>query len=156
MPRAVRFDRYGDAGVLAVVDVDHPRVGADDVLVCVRAAGINPGEAKIRSGALHEPAITESATGYQWRNAEGVVLLDLEFTTAGRYGWPGANTMHQPALEEQLAVRAAGLPDLTVLRGYEVVEFGERDSRGGAAEPTVPTAWCATGRRARHGPWVFL
>jgi hypothetical protein len=52
VPKAVRFDRYGDVDVLAVVDVDHPRVGADDVLVRVRAAGINPGEAKIRSGAL--------------------------------------------------------------------------------------------------------
>jgi NADPH:quinone reductase-like Zn-dependent oxidoreductase len=31
-----------------------PRVGAGDVLVRVRAAGINPGEAKTRSGALHE------------------------------------------------------------------------------------------------------
>jgi NADPH:quinone reductase-like Zn-dependent oxidoreductase len=65
MPKAVRFDRYGDVDVLAVVDVDHPHVGAGDVLVRVRAAGINPGEAKIRSGALHErwPATFPSGQG---------------------------------------------------------------------------------------------
>jgi NADPH:quinone reductase-like Zn-dependent oxidoreductase len=63
--RAVRFDRYGDAGVLAVVDIDRPHIGAGDVLVHVRAAGINPGEAKIRQGELHErwPATFPSGQG---------------------------------------------------------------------------------------------
>jgi NADPH:quinone reductase-like Zn-dependent oxidoreductase len=52
--RAVRFDRYGDVDVLAVADVAEPEPGEGQVLVAVRAAGINPGEGKIRSGALHE------------------------------------------------------------------------------------------------------
>ncbi len=52
--RAVRFDRYGSVDVLGVVDVDTPEPGEGQVLVAVRAAGINPGEGKIRSGALHE------------------------------------------------------------------------------------------------------
>jgi NADPH:quinone reductase-like Zn-dependent oxidoreductase len=54
MPQAVRFDEYGDVDVLHVVDVDRPAPGAGEALVRVRAAGINPGEAKIRSGALAE------------------------------------------------------------------------------------------------------
>jgi NADPH:quinone reductase-like Zn-dependent oxidoreductase len=85
MPRAVRFDRYGDVDVLAVVDVDHPHVGADDVLVRVRAAGINPGEAKIRSGALHElwPATFPSGHGSDFA---GVVEAVGAAVTGVRHG----------------------------------------------------------------------
>ncbi len=65
MPRAVRFDRYGDRDVLQVVDVPRPTAGGGEVVVRVRAAGINPGEAKIRTGALHEmfPATFPSGEG---------------------------------------------------------------------------------------------
>lgn len=51
--RAVRFDRYGDVGVLDVREVDDPVAGPHQVIVRVKAAGINPGEASIRTGALH-------------------------------------------------------------------------------------------------------
>ncbi|MFZ0381788.1 MAG: NADP-dependent oxidoreductase [Solirubrobacteraceae bacterium] len=65
MPRAVRFDQYGDVDVLKVVDVEHPTPGPDQVLVRVKAAGINPGEASIRKGLLHErwPATFPSGEG---------------------------------------------------------------------------------------------
>ena len=48
--KAVRFDEYGGVGVLKVVDVPRPVPGAGQVLVQVKAAGINPDEAKIRVG----------------------------------------------------------------------------------------------------------
>ncbi len=48
MARAVRFDEYGDLDVLQVVEVDRPVPGPGKVLVRVKAAGINPGEASIR------------------------------------------------------------------------------------------------------------
>jgi NADPH:quinone reductase-like Zn-dependent oxidoreductase len=65
MPRAVRFAEYGDRDVLEVVDVPRPEPEARQLLVRVRAAGINPGEAKIREGALHErfPATFPSGEG---------------------------------------------------------------------------------------------
>jgi len=65
LPQAVRFDKYGGVDVLRVVDVDQPVPGAGEVLVRVKAAGINPGEAKIRSGALAEkwPATFPSGQG---------------------------------------------------------------------------------------------
>ena len=65
MARAVRFDRYGGIDVLDVVDVDPPVPGPDELLVRVKAAGINPGEAKIRDGALAElwPATFPSGQG---------------------------------------------------------------------------------------------
>lgn len=63
--RAVRFDRYGGRDVLYVADVEMPTPGPGEVVVEVRAAGINPGEAAIRTGAMHEmfPATFPSGEG---------------------------------------------------------------------------------------------
>jgi len=63
--RAVRFDRYGDRDVLYVAEVEVPEPSASEVVVEVRAAGINPGEASIRSGALDAmfPATFPSGEG---------------------------------------------------------------------------------------------
>jgi len=63
--RAVRFDRYGGRDVLYVADIDMPSPGPGEVVVEVRAAGINPGEAGIRVGAMHEmfPATFPSGEG---------------------------------------------------------------------------------------------
>ena len=65
MPKAVRFDEYGGIDVLKVVEVPQPEPGAGQVLVQVKAAGINPGEAKIRDGLLHSmwPATFPSGEG---------------------------------------------------------------------------------------------
>jgi NADPH:quinone reductase-like Zn-dependent oxidoreductase len=63
--RAVRFDRYGGPEVLYVADIPMPTPAAGEVVVEVRAAGINPGEASIRRGLLHErfPATFPSGQG---------------------------------------------------------------------------------------------
>jgi NADPH:quinone reductase-like Zn-dependent oxidoreductase len=63
--RAVRFDHYGGVDVLELRDVERPTSGAGQVLVRVEAAGINPGEASIREGKLHErfPATFPSGEG---------------------------------------------------------------------------------------------
>jgi NADPH:quinone reductase-like Zn-dependent oxidoreductase len=63
--KAVRFDEYGGVDVLKVVEVPRPEPGAGQVLVQVKAAGINPGEAKIRAGLLHArwPATFPSGEG---------------------------------------------------------------------------------------------
>lgn len=54
MTKAVRFDRFGDIDVLDVRDVERPSAGRDEVVVEVKAAGINPGEASIRKGLLKD------------------------------------------------------------------------------------------------------
>jgi NADPH:quinone reductase-like Zn-dependent oxidoreductase len=65
MPKAVRFEEYGGVDVLKVVDVPRPVPGPGQVLIQVKAAGINPGEAKIREGLLHSrwPAVFPSGQG---------------------------------------------------------------------------------------------
>ena len=63
--KAVRFARYGGPEVLEVADVPEPSPGPGQVLVKVKATGINPGEAKIRDGLLHAryPATFPSGEG---------------------------------------------------------------------------------------------
>jgi NADPH:quinone reductase-like Zn-dependent oxidoreductase len=65
MGKAVQFDQYGEIDVLEVRDVEKPAPGHGEVLVAVKAAGINPGEAMIRRGALHDrwPATFPSGQG---------------------------------------------------------------------------------------------
>jgi len=65
MPKAVRLEQYGGIEVLQVVEVDRPNPGTGQVLVRVKAAGINPGEASIRKGLFAErwPATFPSGQG---------------------------------------------------------------------------------------------
>jgi len=63
--RAVLFDRYGGRDVLYVAEVPLPTPAAGEVVVAVKAAGVNPGETAIRSGALKDrfPASFPSGEG---------------------------------------------------------------------------------------------
>jgi NADPH:quinone reductase-like Zn-dependent oxidoreductase len=63
--KAVRFDRYGGIEVLQVAEVPMPEPSHNEALVKVKAASINPGEAKIREGLLHAmwPATFPSGEG---------------------------------------------------------------------------------------------
>jgi NADPH:quinone reductase-like Zn-dependent oxidoreductase len=54
MPKAVRYDGFGGIDVLRVDEVGRPVPGDGQVLVRVKAAGINPSEAVIRAGAVRE------------------------------------------------------------------------------------------------------
>jgi NADPH:quinone reductase-like Zn-dependent oxidoreductase len=48
--KAIVQDRYGSSEVLELRDTDKPEIGADQVLVRVRAAALNPGDWAIMSG----------------------------------------------------------------------------------------------------------
>lgn len=63
--KAVRFHSYGGTEVLRVEQVPMPEPADGQVLVAVRAAGINPGEIGIRSGAMRDrfPATFPSGQG---------------------------------------------------------------------------------------------
>ena len=70
--KAVRFDSYGGVEVLDVRDVPRPVPAAGEVLVEVRAAGINPSEAVLRAGVLADQFPTTFPSG-QGSDLAGVV-----------------------------------------------------------------------------------
>jgi NADPH:quinone reductase-like Zn-dependent oxidoreductase len=52
--QAVRIQHWGGLDVLQVEEVDIPAIGVDEVLIRVRAAGINPVDWKMREGNLRQ------------------------------------------------------------------------------------------------------
>lgn len=98
MARVVRFDHYGDRDVLYVADVDVPMPPAGEVVVEVRAVGINPGEAAIRAGALHDrfPATFPSGEGSDLAGVVSAVGDGVtEFTVGDEVlGWSWRRSSH--------------------------------------------------------------
>jgi NADPH:quinone reductase-like Zn-dependent oxidoreductase len=70
--RAVTFSEYGGPEVLRLADVDEPHPGSGQVRVAVRAAGVNPIDWKVRSGALRD-VMPVSFPVIDGREAAGVV-----------------------------------------------------------------------------------
>jgi NADPH:quinone reductase-like Zn-dependent oxidoreductase len=85
MAKAVQFDSYGGIDVLEVRDVPRPVPAAGDVLVEVKAAGINPGEAMIRQGFLHDrfPATFPSGQGSDLAGVVAEVGPGVDSVTVG-------------------------------------------------------------------------
>ncbi|MFT6986371.1 MAG: NADPH:quinone reductase-like Zn-dependent oxidoreductase, partial [Psychromonas sp.] len=52
--RAVRIHQYGGTDTLQLDQIDIPKINADDILIKVKAASINPVDWKIREGYLQE------------------------------------------------------------------------------------------------------
>jgi len=135
--RAVRFDRFGGREVLTVRDIDMPRPGEGEVLVQVRAAGINPGEVIIRSGALHDilPATFPSGEG---TDLAGIVIeTGVDSFRVGDavlgYSWarsshathavvPATQLIHKPA---ELPWEVAGALDVAGTTAYAAVRAVE-------------------------------
>jgi len=83
--RAVRFDGYGDESVLHVVEIAMPVPAAGEVVVEVRAAGINPGEMAIRRGYLESQFHTDFPSG-EGSDLAGVVTSIGEGVTGFAVG----------------------------------------------------------------------
>jgi len=141
MPRAVRFDEYGGVDVLEVRDVPRPVPGPGQVLVRVRAAGINPGEASIREGRMRDrwPATFPSGQG---SDLAGVVEELGDGVTGVA---PGdeviAYTQERASQAELVAVDAGHLTAKPPAVPWDVA---------GALFVSGTTAWAAVGAVAPH------
>ena len=114
--RAVRFDRYGDRDVLYVADVPMPVPATGEVVVEVRAAGINPGETTIRSGALSDrfPATFPSGQGSDLAGVVAAVGDGVSDFAVGDevlgFSWTRSSHATYTAVPaEQLIAKPAGL-----------------------------------------------
>ncbi|HTQ69707.1 MAG TPA: bifunctional 3-(3-hydroxy-phenyl)propionate/3-hydroxycinnamic acid hydroxylase [Solirubrobacteraceae bacterium] len=66
--------------------------------------------------------ITEPATTYEWQNADGHTLLELDRSEPGPSGWPAATMFCQPELEELLDRTAKGVASVEVHQGWELTD----------------------------------
>jgi NADPH:quinone reductase-like Zn-dependent oxidoreductase len=115
--KAVRFDDYGPVDVLDVRDVPVPEPGPGQVLVRVKAAGINPGEAKIRAGELAErwPATFPSGQGSDFAGVvdqlgAGVTSVAPADDVIGWVDTRSSQAEYLVADAANLAAKPAGLP----------------------------------------------
>ena len=115
--KAVRFDQYGPVQVLDVRDVPVPEPGPGQVLVRVKAAGINPGEAKIREGVFRElyPATFPSGQGSDFAGVvdklgPGVTTVAIGEEVIGWVDTRSSQAEYVVAETANLARKPAGLP----------------------------------------------
>lgn len=134
--RAVRFDQYGDRDVLYIADVAMPAPEPGEVLVEVRAAAINPGEASIREGLTHDrfPATFPSGEGTDLAGVVSTVGEGVDQFAPGEevLGWSWRRSSHAEYVTvpvTQLVRKPAGL-------AWEVA---------GSLNVAGATAWAAVG-----------
>ena len=106
MALAARFDRFGPASVISVVEVEPPHPGPGEVRVRVRAVGLNPVDYKMREGTSRHSVSLPSGIG---RELAGTVdELGDGVTTLG-VGDEVFGTLHIGALADYAVVPAGNL-----------------------------------------------
>jgi NADPH:quinone reductase-like Zn-dependent oxidoreductase len=149
-------DSYGGADVMQLRNIDKPQIGEDEVLIRVRAAGVNPADWAIMSGlpyiarpvyGLRKPKVSVRGT-----DVSGVVeALGANVTrfqpgdevfgaSHGSYAEYAAAAEHTLALkpanltfEQAAAVPMAGLVALQAIRDHGHVQAGQRVLVNGAS-----------------------
>jgi NADPH:quinone reductase-like Zn-dependent oxidoreductase len=142
MPKAVRFDEYGEIDVLRVDDVARAEPGEGRVRVNVRAAGINPGEGMVRRGALQDrwPATFPSGQGTDFAGVVDAVGEGVDGVAVGDevIGWSDERSSHA----EEVVVPAGQLVPRPPSVSWEAA---------GALPVVGFTAWAAV-RAVAPGP----
>jgi NADPH:quinone reductase-like Zn-dependent oxidoreductase len=115
--RAVQFDRYGGVDVLEVREVADPEAQPGRAVVAVKAAGINPGEASIREGRMHErwPATFPAGEGSDLAGIVREVGSGVDAFDVGDevLGWTEERASHAELVAvpaQQLAPKPPSLP----------------------------------------------
>lgn len=157
--KAMVQDTYGSAAVLETRDIDKPEIGDDEVLVCVRAAGVNPADWAVMSGL---PYIARPVYGLRRpknavRGTDVAGTVEAVATSVTRlqpgdevFGWCGGlggafaeyASVSEEALapkpanlsfEQAAAVPMAGLVALQAVRDHGGVEAGQKVLINGAS-----------------------
>jgi NADPH:quinone reductase-like Zn-dependent oxidoreductase len=147
--KAIVQDVYGDADVLRLDDVDRPAIGPDELLVEVRAAGVDPGVWHLMTGLplMIRPALgltkpRERVRGLDvagvvaevganvTRFAKGDEIYGAGSATFAEYAKvPEKRAAHKPAnltFEQAAAVPISGCTALRALRDRGKVTKGQR------------------------------
>lgn len=128
--KAIQYSRYGGPEVLALVDVPDPVPAPDGVLIEVHAAGVAPGDCKVRQGVLQDyfPVKLPKVPG---RDGAGVVVAagpEACYARAGDRVCFIAQHVEQGGAAEKIARRKpeiAKLPaNLSFLEGAALCHAG--------------------------------
>ncbi|MFI6155551.1 NADP-dependent oxidoreductase [Kitasatospora sp. NPDC051170] len=143
--RAIVQKEFGGPEVLEVAEVERPKPLSGEVLVRVRAAGVNPVDVAVRSGAfplLGEPEFTvgwdvsgvveEAGPGARYRVGEEVYGMPFFPRAAGGYAEyvaaPSRQLARKPASLDHVQAAALPLAVLTAWQGLvDLAGIGEGD-----------------------------
>ncbi|GAA1855231.1 NADP-dependent oxidoreductase [Microlunatus capsulatus] len=111
--KAVQFEEFGGPEVLHIVDREVPQPGPGQVRVRVQAAGVNPLDGKIRSGALQAlfPTTLPVVPGFELAGVVDAVGEEVEELSVGDevFGWSDTGAYAEFALVTAMAVKPSGL-----------------------------------------------
>ncbi|MFC3449301.1 NADP-dependent oxidoreductase [Amycolatopsis speibonae] len=110
--RAITITQYGDTGVLRSAEVPAPEPGPGQVRVAVKAAGVNPLDWKIRSGAMAElfPVEFPHILGHEFAGVVDSVGEGAGFAVGDEvFGWADTGSYAEYALASTVTRKPAGL-----------------------------------------------
>lgn len=124
MTKAVSYAQYGGPEVLEIIEVAEPHADLDRVRVAVRAAGVNPFDAKVRQGGYLPNHTVPSQQGVEFAGVIDEVGDDVTRWQVGDevLGWigRGAQAEHVVVPQSSVARKPAGL-DWAVAGGLGLV-----------------------------------
>jgi 3-(3-hydroxy-phenyl)propionate hydroxylase/flavoprotein hydroxylase len=72
--------------------------------------------------------LVHAQQNYEWRNGNGELLIEHEFSAVGRSGWAEWYMMYQPDLEDALDATCRALPNVHVRQGGGVTGYQQDDA----------------------------
>lgn len=142
MSKAVSYAQYGGPEVLEVVDAPEPHAAEGNVRVAVRAAGLNPFDAKVRRGGYIPNHTVPSGQGAEFAGVIDEVGDDVTEWTVGDevLGWigrgaqaeyvvvPQSNVARKPASLDWAVAGGLGLVTNTAKRAADALALGPDDT----------------------------
>lgn len=141
MSRAVRYSEHGDIEVLQVIEADEPQASPGQVRVAVKAAGLNPYDAKARRAVYGERKLP-SGQGAEFAGVVDQVGDDVTTVSVGDdvLGWTSfaAQAEYVVVKADRIAAKPAelsweaaggiGLVGNTALRSSRSLDLGPADT----------------------------
>ncbi|GAA0729441.1 NADP-dependent oxidoreductase [Dactylosporangium roseum] len=134
--KAITLTEHGDAGgeslqSFSLQDLPDPQIGPDQILVDVRAAGVNPADPRLSGGEIPgwDVAGVVVATGPQVQNfvVGDEVYACAQSTYAERAAVAERDAAHKPAALSFVEAAAVPLAALTALQALRAAGTGEGD-----------------------------
>ncbi|MDX2375874.1 NADP-dependent oxidoreductase [Microbacterium sp. LRZ72] len=143
MTQVIQYSEFGDADVLRLQEIPTPAPGPGQILVRIQAAGVNPIDAKMRSGArsggsLDKPrrvgrdgagvvaAVAEDVLGFSVGDA--VAFRDTGGTYATELVVDAANAVPRPPSVTAAAAAGIGIPAGTAYQALRSLRVGAGDT----------------------------